>query len=95
MRLSSSRLARIVPALWVAAGAYLASSLARMLPVATVVAADDNGLGSGGASFAVNYVFAVAVVLAFIFGFGIRDAIQRRLMRAKSAKKPTPAPPRA
>ncbi len=94
MRFSSSRLGRLVLAFWIAAGAYLASPLARVLPVVTVAAADDNGLGSGGASFAVNYVFAVALVLAFIFGFGIRDAIQRRLMRAR-AKKPTPAPPRA
>lgn len=92
---ASTRLRRLVLAFWTALGIYLSSPLSRIAPLATVAAAEDNGLGAGGASFAYNYVSVISIILAFIFGFALRDFIHRRSMRAKNAKKPTPAPPRA
>ncbi len=92
---ASTRLHRLVLAFWTALGAYLISPLSRVAPIASVAAAEDGGLGAGGASFAYNYVSVISIILAFIFGFAIRDFIHRRSMRAKNAKKPTPAPPRA
>ncbi len=56
-------------------------------------AAEDGGLGAGGVAFALNYTLILGIVLAFIFGFGLRDYIHKRMLRAK-AKKPTSSPPR-
>ena len=95
MRPASTRLLRVGLALGTALGAYTASPLARILPVVTVVAADDRGLGAGGAGAAYNCVLEVSIVLAFIFGFAMRDVLQRYAMRARARKKAASAPPRA
>lgn len=92
---ASARLLRLGLAFWTVIGAYALSPLSRVLPLATGVLADDNGLGSGGASFAYNYVNVVAIVLAFIFGFGLRDFVHRRWTRAQARKKAKAASPRA
>ncbi len=73
-------------------GAGLAAVL--LSPIARYAAADDNGLGSGGAVFAFNFTLVVGIVLSFIFGFAIRDYLQKRALRARSTKRPAPAPPR-
>ncbi len=83
---ASARLRRFVLAFSTGLGAVLLS------PVTRFVAADDNGLGAGGAAFAFNFTLIVGIVLAFIFGFGLRDYIQKRMLRAR-AKKPTPPRP--
>ncbi len=88
MRPASARLRHTV----LAAGAATAATV--LSPLLPLVAADDGGLGPGGASFAFNYTLIVGILLAFIFGFGLRDYIQKRMLRARSAKKPTSAPPR-
>lgn len=95
MASASTRLRRFGLVLSTATVGYLVSPLAQVVPWATVAAAEDGGLGAGGAGLAYNFVLAVSIVLAFIFGFGVRDFIHRRSMRAKTAKKPTPAPKRA
>lgn len=95
MRPASTRLGRLGLAFWTAIAAYMVSPLARLLPVATVAAAEDGGLGAGGAAMAYNYVLAVSVILAFILGFAIRDVLHRHSMKRRSAKKPAPVPPRA
>ncbi len=82
------RLRRIALALGTAVVAYLAS------PFVPAIAADDGGLGAGGASFAFNYTIILGIVLSFIFGFGLRDYLQKRMLRASSKKKPAPATPR-
>jgi hypothetical protein len=74
------------------------SPLARIAPVVGLAAADDGGLGGAGALTAVNFVFDVSLVLAFIFGFAIRDVLQRHAIRAQAKRnraKATPAPKRA
>lgn len=71
-------------------------------PLLPLVAAEDGGLGSGGAAFAFNYTLVLGIILSFVFGFGLRDYIQKRMLRAQAAKrtapkpaaKPAPAPPR-
>ena len=95
MRAASARLLRLGLAFGSVLGAYVASPLSQWVPVASVGAAEDNGLGAGGASLAYNYVLVVAIVLAFIFGYAVRDVLHRRAVRSRSAKKPTPTPPRA
>ncbi len=62
-------------------------------PGTRFAAADDNGLGAGGALFAFNFTLVVGIILAFLFGFGLRDYIHKRVLRAKG-KKPTPPPSR-
>lgn len=89
MKAFAVRLVRFGLALGTAVSAYL------MSPLLPCVTAEDNGLGSGGVGFALNFTFVVAVILAFIFGFAIRDYLQRRALRARATKKPTQAPPRA
>lgn len=84
-----ARIVRVGLALGTTIAAYLAS------PLVAAVAAEDEGLGSGGVGFALNFTFVMGVVLAFIFGFGIRDYLQRRALRARAAKRPAQAPPRA
>ena len=86
MEPASARIRRLVLAFWTCLGAFLLSPAA---------AADDGGLGAGGAAFAFNYTLVIGIVLAFIFGFGLRDYIQKRILRARSARKPTQSPPRA
>ncbi len=95
MSSASARLLRLGLAFGTVIGAYALSPLSRMLPVATGALADDNGLGSGGAAFAFNYVNVVAIVLAFILGFGLRDVVHRRWTRAQARKKAKAATPRA
>ncbi len=85
---ASTRLRRAVTVSSAVMAAYLAS------PLAGLVWADDGGLGAGGAAFASNYTLIVAIILAFIFGFGLRDYIHKRSLRARPAKKPAPVPPR-
>ncbi len=87
MSSASARLVRLGLAFGAVLGAYALSPLSRLLPIATVALADDNGLGAGGAAFAYNYVNIVSIVLAFIFGFGLRDVIHRRWTRAQARKK--------
>ena len=89
MTTASTRLLRLGLAFSTLVGAYLLS------PVATFAAAETDGLGAGGAAFAYNYVNVVAIVLAFIFGFALRDVIHRRWTRAQARKKAKPAAPRA
>ena len=95
MASASIRLRRLGLLFSTATVGYLVSPLAQIVPWATGAAAEDGGLGAGGAGLAYNFVLAVSIILAFIFGFAIRDFIHRRAMRAKSAKKPTAAPKRA
>ncbi len=95
MPFASTRLRRLVLALWTLLVAYLSSPLSRWAPALTVAAADDNGLGPGGATAAYNFVFAVSIILAFLFGFGLRDAIHRHSLRAKARTPPKAAPKRA
>lgn len=88
MRPASTRPRRAALAFWTSLAGYLVS------PLLPAVAAEDGGLGPGGAAFAFNFTLVVGVILAFIFGFGLRDYIQRRLARAKASKKPAASPPR-
>ncbi len=84
-----ARTRRFALAFWTALGAYLLS------PLAPAVSADaGEGLGAGGAAFAINYTVVIGIVLAFIFGFGLRDYIQKRILRTQAAKKHTQASPR-
>jgi hypothetical protein len=85
---ASARLRRVALVVSTTSAACLISSF---LPL---VAAEDGGLGAGGAAFAFNYTLILGIILSFVFGFGLRDYIQKRMLRAKSAKKPSPAPPR-
>jgi len=85
---ASARYRRVVLALWFTLAAYVAS------PLAGLASAEDNGLGAGGASFAFNFTLVIGIILAFIFGFAIRDYLQKRALRGRSAKKPSQAPPR-
>jgi hypothetical protein len=48
---------------------------------------DDAG-GLFGHGFASNFIFIVALVLIFLLGFAIRDALQKRGLRLRGAKKP-------
>lgn len=59
------------------------------------LAAADDGLGSGGAAFAYNYVNWVSLFLVFILGFAIRDVLQRHAIRAQAKRRAKPTPPRA
>lgn len=86
MGLASGRLHRLVLASLTAVAALL---LSPMLPL---VAAEDGGLGAGGAVFAYNYTWILGLVLTFIFGFGLRDYIQRRMLRAQAKKRSVPTP---
>ncbi len=63
-------------------------------PLVATVSADDNGLGAGGVAFALNYTLIVGIILAFIFGFGLRDYIHVRMLRANARKKPVQSPKR-
>ena len=64
------------------------------LPLTPRAAAEDNGLGAGGASFAFNFTLVVGVILAFIFGFAVRDYLHKRGLRAQAARPRESAPPR-
>lgn len=88
MTSASTRLRRRVLAFGTGLVGFLVS------PFAAYVSAEDGGLGAGGAAFAFNFTLVVGIILAFIFGFGLRDYIHRRLLRAKSSKKPATTPPR-
>jgi Na+/melibiose symporter-like transporter len=90
----SIRFRRLALVSWSVLLAFLASPLSRILPLVTVAAAEDGMEGGGGAA-ANNFVFVVAIILTFIFGFAVRDAIQRHAMRAKAQARPAPAPKRA
>ncbi len=83
---ASARLRRIALALSAALVAFLIS------PVAPLVAAEDGGLGAGGAAFAYNYTWILGLVLSFVFGFGLRDYIQKRMLRAQAKKRSAPRP---
>ncbi len=85
---ASGTIRRAALALWT----MLAASL--LSPLLPAVAADDGGLGSGGAAFAFNYTLILGIILAFIFGFGLRDYIHKRMLRAAAKKRPTSVPPR-
>lgn len=83
---ASARLRRIALALSAALVAFFLS------PIAPFVAAEDGGLGAGGAAFAYSYTWVLGLVLSFIFGFGLRDYIQRRMLRAQAKKSSAPKP---
>lgn len=81
-----TRLRRVALAFPAAFVAFLLSPATRM------AAAEDGGLGAGGAIFAFNYTWILGLILAFIFGFGLRDYIQKRMLRAQAKKRPAPKP---
>lgn len=91
---ASTRLRRLALVSCTLALAYLASPLTGVVPLLTVAAAESDGLGAGGAAAAYNFVLAVAIILAFIFGFAIRDVIHRHAIRAKAKGIPKPSPKR-
>jgi uncharacterized membrane protein len=48
-------------------------------------------VGSGGLfghGFALMFIFIVSLVLLFLLGFAIRDALQKRGLRLRAMKKP-------
>ncbi len=92
MSFVSTRLRRLALVLWTAAGAYLVAPMSHAPRAVGFAAAESEGLGGGGAITAYNFVFAASIVLAFIFGFAIRDVIHRHAIRAKakSAAKAVP-----
>jgi len=53
------------------------------------VLATDGGLL--GRNFALMFIFAVSLALTFLLGFALRDALQKRGLRLRAAKKPEPA----
>lgn len=95
MSSAATRLRRVALVLWTAVGAYLASPTSHVLPVTGLAAAESEGLGAGGAITAYNFVFAISIILAFIFGFAIRDAIHRHAIRSKAKSAAKAAPKRA
>ena len=48
------------------------------------------GGGLLGRNFALTFIFVVSLVLIFLLGFALRDALQKRGLRLR-AKKPEPA----
>ncbi len=95
MSSASTRIRRVALALWTGLAAYLVAPASRALPATGLAAAEAEGLGAGGAITAYNYVFAVSIILAFIFGFAIRDAIHRHAIRAKAKSAAKAVPKRA
>ncbi len=83
---ASGRLRRVALAFSTALVAVLLS------PLVSLAAAEDGGLGAGGASFALNYTWLLGLALSFVFGFGLRDYIQKRMLRAQAKKRATPKP---
>ena len=85
---------RLVLSSLATAGSVFALSVA---PILSRAAAESDGLGdrSGGASMAFTFILGVSAVLAFLLGYGIRDYLQKRALRAKANRKPAPASPRA
>ena len=55
--------------------------------LAAVGALDAQG-GLLGRGFGSTFIFVVSLVLIFLFGFAIRDALQKRGMRLRASKKP-------
>ena len=48
----------------------------------------DSGFGLLGRNFGSTFIFVVSLVLIFLLGFAIRDALQKRGQRLRAAKKP-------
>ena len=96
---ASTRIRRVMLALGTATVVYLMSPAVRILPILGAAAADDGGFGAGvGGLSAVNFTYVVSAVLAFIFGFAVRDVVQRHAIRAQAKRdkaKPAPTPKRA
>ncbi len=65
---------------------------ALLSPLVSLAAAEDGGLGAGGANFAFSYTWILGLVLSFVFGFGLRDYIQKRMLKAQAKKRATPKP---
>ncbi len=51
----------------------------------------DSGSGFLGHNFGLTFIFVVSLVLIFLLGFAIRDALQKRGQRLRATKKPEPA----
>jgi len=54
-----------------------------------VLASEGGGLL--GRNFALTFVFVISLALIFLLGFALRDALQKRGLRLRAAKKPEPA----
>jgi hypothetical protein len=63
-----------------------------VVPSVGVLASEGGGLL--GRNFALTFIFVVSLALIFLLGFALRDALQKRGLRLRAAKKPEPAPPR-
>jgi len=48
----------------------------------------DSGFGLLGRNLGSTFIFVVSLVLIFLLGFAIRDALQKRGQRLRAAKKP-------
>ncbi len=95
MRVAAKTLRRIALATWAALLSFFAFLAAGPLSPVGKAAADDGGLGAGGAAFAFSYVNWVSIILVFILGFAIRDALQRYNLRAQARRRAKPATPRS
>ena len=62
-----------------------------LAPIGTFAAEGGGLLGRG---FGSMFIFVVSLVLIFLLGFAIRDALQKRGMRLRAAKKPETTPRR-
>ena len=49
------------------------------------------GSGLLGRNFALTFIFVISLALIFLLGFALRDALQKRGLRLRAAKKPEPA----
>ena len=49
------------------------------------------GSGLFGRNFALTFIFVISLALIFLLGFALRDALQKRGLRLRAAKKPEPA----
>lgn len=57
-------------------------------------ALDSEAGGLLGHGFGSTFIFVVSLVLIFLLGFAIRDALQKRGQRLRAVKKPETAPRR-
>jgi len=53
-----------------------------------VIGAFESDSGFLGRNFGQNFIFVVSLVLIFLLGFAIRDALQKRGQRLRAARKP-------
>jgi uncharacterized BrkB/YihY/UPF0761 family membrane protein len=73
----------------------LLSGLAITLSIAPLAAADPGGGGVFGSNFFGIYLFVASLVLIFLLGYALRDAIQKRSQRRRPTPKSASPPRRA